>query len=62
MRVSGCDTSPVHVYYGYNTLQEVKKLHQKLQGTTDENTKKHLQEEISITQAKREIAESKQVR
>ena len=51
-----------HISCGYNTLQEVKKLQHQLQGTTDEDAKKHLQEELSITQAKREIAESKRVR
>ena len=51
-----------HISHGRNTLQEVKKLQHQLQETTDENTKKHLQEELSITQAKREIAESKRVR
>ena len=55
MRVSGCGTSPM-------TLQEVKKLQHQLQGTTDENVKRHLQEELSITQAKRDVAESKRVR
>ena len=44
------------------TLQEVKKLQHQLQGTTDEKAKKHLQEELSITQAKMEIAVSKRVR
>ena len=51
-----------HISCGYNTLQEVKKLQHQLQVTTDENLKIHLQEELSVTQAKREIAESKQVR
>ena len=50
------------LYMCTNTLQEVKKLHQKLQESADENVKKHLQEELSIIQAKREIAESKRVR
>ena len=57
MRVSGCGTSPIDM-----TLQEVKKLQHQLQGSADENVKKHLQEELSITQAKREVAESKAVR
>ena len=51
-----------HISCEYNTLQEVKKLQHQLQGTTDENTKKHLQEELSITQAKREVAHSNYVR
>ena len=51
-----------HISCGYNTLQEVEKLQHQLQETTDENIKKLLQEELSITQAKREVAESKQVR
>ena len=55
MRLSGCGTSPI-------ALQEVKELQHQLQGTTDENLKIHLQEELSITQAKREVAESKRVR
>ena len=50
-----------HISCGYNTLQEVKKHQHQLQGTTDENVKRHLQEELSITQAKREVAESKRV-
>ena len=51
-----------HISYCYNTLQEEENLQHQLQGTTDENLKIHLQEELSITQAKREIAESKRVR
>ena len=51
-----------HISCGYKNLQEVKKLQHQLQGTTDESAKKHLQEEISITQAKSEVAESKRVR
>ena len=51
-----------HISCGYKNLQEVKKLQHQLQETTDENTKKHFQEELSTTQAKREIAESKRVR
>ena len=47
---------------GYNTPQELKKLQRQLQETTDENTKKQLQQEISITQAKREVADAKRVR
>ena len=42
--------------------QELEELQRQLQGTTDENTKKQLQQEISITQAKREVAEAKAVR
>ena len=51
-----------HISCGYNTLQEMEKLQHQLQGTTDENAKQHLQEELSITQAKREVAHSKYVR
>ena len=51
-----------HISYGYSTPQEVEELQRQLQGTTDEDTKKQLQQEISITQAKREVAYSKQVR
>ena len=51
-----------HISCGYKNLQEVKKLQHQLQGTTDEKRKKHLQEEIAITQAKSEVAESKRVR
>ena len=47
---------------GYNTPQELEKLQDQLRGTTDENEKKKLQQEISITQAKREVAEAKRVR
>ena len=47
---------------GYNTPQELKELQHQLQETTDENTKKQLQQEISITQAKREVANAKRVR
>ena len=36
-------------------------LQRQLQGATDENTKKQLQQEISITQAKRDVAEAKRV-
>jgi hypothetical protein len=50
------------ISYGYCTPQELKKLRCQLEGATDENTKKRLQEEISITQAKREVAEAKMVR
>ena len=51
-----------HISCGYSTPQEVEKLQCQLQGTTDENTKKQLQQEISIKQAEREIAYSKWVR
>ena len=51
-----------HISCGYSTPQELKKLQRQLQGTTDENTKKQLQQEISITQAKRMVAYSKGVR
>ena len=51
-----------HISCGYSTPQELKKLQRQLQGTTDENTKKQLQQEISITQAKRAVAYSKTVR
>ena len=51
-----------YISCGYDTLQEMEKLQHQLQGTTDENVKRHLQEKLSITQAKREIAESKRVR
>ena len=47
---------------GYNTPQELEKLQDQLQETTDESTKKQLQQEISITQAKRDVAEAKRVR
>ena len=46
----------------YNTLQELEELQRQLQGATDENIKKQLQQEISITKAKRDIAEAKEVR
>ena len=45
-----------------NTPQELKELCCQLQETTDENTKKQLQQEISITEAKRDIASAKGVR
>ena len=51
-----------HISCRYSTLQELEKLQHQLQGTTDENRKKQLQQEISITQAKREVADSKAVR
>ena len=51
-----------HISCGYNTLQEVEMFKFTLFGTTDENTKKTVQELLSITQAKREIAHSKAVR
>ena len=53
-----------HISCGYSTPQELEELQCQLQRTTvtDENTKKHLQQEISITEAKREIAQSKYVR
>ena len=51
-----------HISCGYSTPQELKNLQCQLQGTTDETTKKQLQQEISITQAKREVTESKAVR
>ena len=51
-----------HISCGYSTPQELEKLQRQLQGTTDENTKKQLQQEISITQAKRKVAYSKTVR
>ena len=51
-----------HISCGYSTSQELEKLQRQLQGTTDETTKKQLQQEISITQAKREVTESKAVR
>ena len=47
---------------GYNTSQELEGLQRQLQETTDENTKKQFQQEISIIQAKREVAYAKQVR
>ena len=47
---------------GYNTPQELEKLQHQLQETTDEKAKKQLQQEISITQAKREVAVAKWVR
>ena len=47
---------------GYNTPQELEELRCQLQRTTDENTKKQLEQEVSITQAKREVAEAKRVR
>ena len=47
---------------GYNTPQELMKLQRQLQRTTDEITKKKLKQEISITQARREVAEAKRVR
>ena len=46
----------------YNTPQELEELQRQLQGATDENIKKQLQQEISITKAKRDIAEAKEVR
>ena len=48
----------------YNTphAQELEELQRQLQGATDENIKKQLQLEISIAQAKRDIAEAKEVR
>ena len=58
----------LYISCGYNTLQEVEELQHQLQGATDKNTKKRIQEEISITQAKRElsitrvVADSKEVR
>ena len=51
-----------HISCGYSTPQEVKELQRQLQDTTDENTKKQLQREISIKQAKWEVANSKVVR
>ena len=54
-----------HISCVYNTPQELRELEHLLelcQGATDENTEKHLQREISITRAKREIAEAKRVR
>ena len=51
-----------HISCGYSTPQEVEELQRQLQETTDENTKKQLQQEISIKQAKREVADSKRVR
>ena len=50
------------ISYGYNTPQELEDLQRQLQETTDESTKKQLQQEISITQAKREVADAKGVR
>ena len=50
------------ISYGYNTPQELKELQHQVQETTDENIKKKLQQEISITQAKREVAHAKRVR
>ena len=47
---------------GYNTPQEVKELKDQLQETTDESTMKQLQQEISITEAKGEVAAAKAVR
>ena len=47
---------------GYNTPQELEKLQHQLQETTDESTKKQLQQEISITQAKRKVADANRVR
>ena len=47
---------------GYNTPQELEDLQHQLQETTDESTKKQLQQEISITQAKRDVADAKWVR
>ena len=51
-----------HISCGYSTPQEVEELQHQLQGTTDKNTKKQLQQEISIKQTKREVAYSKAVR
>ena len=51
-----------HISCGYPTPQEVEELQRQLQETTDENIKKQLQQEISIKQAKREIADFKAVR
>ena len=53
-----------HTLYlcGYSTPQELWELQRQLQRTTDETTKKQLQQEISITQAKRAVALSKEVR
>ena len=46
----------------YNTPQELEELQRQFEEATDVNTKKQLQQEISITQAKGEIAEAKEVR
>ena len=51
-----------HISFGYNTPQELEKLQHQLERATDENTKRQLQQEISITQAMREVAEAKAVR
>ena len=55
--MSGCGSSHVDI----PTPQELKELQRQLQGATDESTKKKVQQEISITQAKREVAEAKRV-
>ena len=47
---------------GYNTPQELEELQRQLQETTDESTKKQLQQEISVTEFKMEAADGKLVR
>ena len=45
----------------YNTLQEMETLQHQLQETADEKTRKHLQEKMTILQARKELADSKGV-
>ena len=54
------NTNNTNILY-YNALQELKELQLQLEGTTDENIKKNLQQEIMI-QAKRGVAKAKEVR
>ena len=51
-----------HISCWYNTLQEVWTLQHQLQETTDEKTRKNLQEKMAIVQARKELAHSKYVR